>query len=383
MRKWLPRLLLLAAVLAVVLRFTVLRTDPIPVRVVPAEISRVEATITNSKAGTLRARRRAKLSAEVGGRIVEIGHREGDWVEAGEVLVRLADATPRAQLSLNEEGLRVSRARAEEACIARDRASRELERKRTLADQRIVSADILDALQSAYDGAKASCNALHAEVDRAKAGVSAANEELAKYVVRAPFEGVIAEQNVEIGEWVTPSPPLLTAPPIVDVLDPNSVFVSAPMDEVDSAKIRVGQRAIVTVDSHPEQSFPGRAVRVAPYVLDLEAQNRTVEIEVELDDEAVAAEFLPGTSADVEVVQEVRERVLRIPTEALLEGSRVLVSKNGTLEERPVEIGLRNWKHAEVQSGLEDGELVVTSLGHMDVKPGARVHIVNEAGEEP
>jgi len=383
MRRWLPRLLLLAVGLAVVLRFTVLRPDPVPVQVAPVEIARVEATITNSKAGTVRARRRARLSAEVGGRIVELRYREGDRVAAGDVLVRLADATPRSQLALAEEGLQVSRAHAKEACIGRDRASREFERKRTLAEQAIVSADILDALQSAYEAAKASCTALRAEVERAQTRIFAANEELAKYAVRAPFDSVIAEQNVEIGEWVTPSPPLLTAPAIVDVLDPASVYVSAPMDEVDSAKIRVDQRAIVTVDSRPGQSFPGRVVRVAPYVLDLEAQNRTVEIEVELDDEAVASEFLPGTSADVEVVQEVRERVLRIPTAALLEGSRVLVPNDGTLEERPVEIGLRNWEYSEVRSGLEDGELVVTTLGRVEVKPGARVHIENEAGEEP
>ncbi len=385
MRRWLPRLLLLAVGLAVVLRFTVLRPEPIPVRVAPAEIARVEATITNSKAGTVRARRRARLSAEVGGRIVELRYREGDWVVAGDVLVRLADATPKAQLALAEEGLRVSRARAKEACIGRDRASRELERKRTLADQAIVSADILDALQSAYDGARASCTALRAAVDRARASIVAVSEELAKYTVRAPFDGVIAEQNVEVGEWVMPSPPLLTVPAIVDVLDPASVYVSAPMDEVDSAKIRVDQRAVVTVDSRPGQSFPGRVVRVAPYVLDIEAQNRTVEIEIELDDEAVASEFLPGTSADVVVVQEVRDRVLRIPTAALLEGARVLVPNDGTLEERLVEIGLRNWEYAEVRSGLEDGELVVTTLDRVEVKAGARVHIENgfEAGKEP
>ena len=75
MRRWLPRLLLLAVGLAVVLRFTVLRPEPIPVRVAPAEIARVEATITNSKAGTVRARRRARLSAEVGGRSVELRYR--------------------------------------------------------------------------------------------------------------------------------------------------------------------------------------------------------------------------------------------------------------------------------------------------------------------
>jgi HlyD family secretion protein len=383
MRRRLPILLAAFVALVVVLRFTLLRPELVSVHVAPVEIARVEATVTNSKAGTIRARHRAKLSPEVGGRIAELLYREGDSVAAGEVLVRLADATPRAQLTLAEESLVVSRARARGACIARDRASREFERKGKLAHREIVSADILDELQSNYEGAKASCTALRAEVDRARTSIVAAQEELAKYSVRAPFDGIIAEQNAEVGEWVTPSPPMLTAPAIVDILDPTSVYISAPMDEVDSAKVRVGQQVIVTVDSRPGQSFPGRVVRVAPYVLDFEAQNRTVEIEVELDDKALAGRFLPGTSADVEVVREVRERVLRIPAKSLLEGGRVLVPKDGVLEERTIKVGLRNWNYAEVQSGLEEGELVVTTLDRAEVKPGARVRIENDEGQEP
>lgn len=380
MRKWIPRLLVLAVVVGVVLRFTVLRPDPVPVRVAPVESARVEATITNSQAGTVRARKRARLSAEAGGRIVELRHEEGDRVEQDEVLVRLEDATPKAQLLLAEGGLRVAEAGAVEACIARDRAFRELRRKRSLADKEIVSADLLDALQSAHEASKASCTALEAEVERARAAIVAARVDLAKFTIRAPFAGVIAEQDVELGEWIMPSPPLLTAPPAVDLIDPDSLYVSAPMDEVDSAKIRVGQDAKVTVDSHPGRVFAGRVARVAPYVLDIEAQNRTVEVEVEFSEPGVGAELLPGTSADVEVVLEVRDPVLRIPTAALSEGGRVLVPSDGTLEEREVQIGLKNWEYAEVRGGLEKGELVVVSLERLEVKPGARVRIEENDG---
>ena len=275
MRKWLPRVLVLATVGALLLRFTVFRPDPIPVRVAPVEQARVAATITNSKAGTIRARRRAKLSAEVGGRVVGLAHREGDQVKQGESLVLLDDAIPRAELLLAQASLRVAQAAANELCIARDRARRELERKRSLAAEAIVSKDLLDQLESTYEAAKASCEALRAEVDKARASIVASEANLAKYAIRAPFSGVIAEQDVEIGEWITPSPPMLTAPAVVDLIDPTSLYLSAPMDEVDSAKVRVEQRAKITIDSHPGQDFPGHVVRVAPYVLDIEAQNRT------------------------------------------------------------------------------------------------------------
>jgi HlyD family secretion protein len=151
------------------------------------------------------------------------------------------------------------------------------------------------------------------------------------------------------------------------------------MDEVDSAKIQLEQAVKVTVDSHPGEEFPGRVVRLAPYVLDVEAQNRTLEVEVEFDDAKFAATLLPGTSSDVEVVLDARAGVLRIPTSALLEGDKVLVASDGTLEESAVEVGLKNWNYAEVRSGLQEGQLVVTSLDRAEVKAGARVAIENAA----
>ena len=186
---------------------------------------------------------------------------------------------------------------------------------------------------------------------------------------------MIAELTAEVGEWITPSPPLLIAPAVLDIIDPTSLYVSAPMDEVDSASIRAGQRAKVSVDSHPGEHFEGHVLRVAPYVLDVEAQNRTVEIEVGFEDQEFASSLLPGTSADVELVLQVHKDVLRIPTSALLEGQTVLVPEDGKLVEQEVEIGLKNWDFAEVTGGLTEGELVVTSLDRADVKAGARVEV--------
>ncbi len=375
MRRWLLWSLAAVVVGGLVLRATLLAPEPIPVKVVSVEWGRVESTTTNTKAGTIRARRRAKLSPQVSGPVIEIAHREGEWVERGAPILRLDDATQRAQLLLAQESLRAVEASHREACIARDRARRDLETKRKLADKAIVSADVLDQLQSGYEAASAGCSAFSAQVDRARAEIGVVEVELDKLVLRAPFAGVIAEVEVEVGEWITPSPPLLMAPAVIDVIDPSSLYVSAPMDEVDSAEIRAGQRAKVTIDSHPGLLFPGSVVRVAPYVLDVEAQNRTVEIEVELEDKELAPQLLPGTSADVEVVVDVRERALRIPAPALLEGNRVLVARNGRLAEQFVEVGLKNWDYAQVTSGLEAGDLVVVSLDRVGVRAGARVEL--------
>jgi HlyD family secretion protein len=382
MRRWLPWALAAAAAGALLLWLTVFSSERVAVKVIAVERGRVEATVTNTKAGTVRARRRAKLSPQVGGKVVEIAHREGDLVKSGELLVQIDDAAQRAQLRLARESLRAAEAMRAEACIQRDRARRELERKRELASRQIVSPDMLDALESAYEAANASCSAVGAEVDKASAQIAVAEVEVEKMAMRAPFDGVLAEVAVELGEWVTPSPPLIQAPSVVDVIDPTSLYISAPMDEVDSGAIRVGQHAVVSVDSHPGEDFAGRVIRVAPYVLDVETQNRTVEIEVALDDPKLASRLLPGTSADVEVVLEARDDVLRVPTSAMLEGDRVLVADDGVLVERTLEVGLRNWDWAEARSGLEAGQRVVVTLDRVEVKPGARV-VAEETEYQP
>ena len=108
-------------------------------------------------------------------------------------------------------------------------------------------------------------------------------------------------------------------------------------------------------------------------------QNRTVEIELELDDAAVAASLLPGTSSDAEVILSARDGVLRVPTAALLEGGKVLVLEGGRLVEKTLQLGLRNWDFTEVTGGLEPGARVVVSLDRPEIKAGAKAR-AQEAG---
>ena len=362
------------------LRQTVLAPDPLVVRVGAVSRGLVEATVTNSKAGTVAARRRSRIASEIGGRVVEVARREGDRVKQGEVLVRLADVSFSAQAELARQGVAVSRARLEDQCLRRDRAQREFARIRELAERNVVSADRLDALQYAYDSARVACQGAKAELAQAEARRVSAEADLAKTTINAPFDGIVAEVNVEVGEWVTPSPPLLTSPSVVDLIDPRSIYVSAPMDEVDSGEIRAGLPVKLTIDSKPGQTFRGKVSRVAPYVVDLEAQNRTLEIEVELDDRELSATLLPGTSADAEVILESRKEVLRVPTSALLQNQKVLVLEDGRLAERGVVLGLRNWQFAEVESGLSEGEPIVISLDRVEIEAGVRAVAEDEEG---
>src|SRR5688572_18766091 len=207
---------------------------PIPVEVFQVERGRVEQTATNSRAGTVKARRRARLSPELGGRVLEIPHRQGETVKAGDVVLVLDASLERAEVDLRRREVSAARAEGERSCAAAERAKRELERNRQLAADGILSSDLLDRLDPMAREAASACTAAKARQGSAQAGADMVGRGLDKRTLRAPFDGIVAEVSIEVGEWATPSPPGLPMPPVIDILDPTSIYLELPMDEVDA-----------------------------------------------------------------------------------------------------------------------------------------------------
>lgn len=378
--RWLRRLLLVAAAVGVVvaLRLTYFRPAPVPVTVAHVETGRVEALITNNKAGTVSARRRASLTPEIGGRIARVPVKEGDRVNRGDVLMALDDTDLRAQVALQERTLDTARAAAAEACTGGDLAARELERSRRLFDAGAVSRQTLEQAEHQRATADAACATGATRVGQTRAAVEVARVNVGKAVLRAPLSGVVSKVSVHRGEWVTPSPPGVSLPSAVDLIDTASIYVRAPLDEVDAGKVRPGLPVRISMDAFPGRTFAGHVTYVGAYVSEAQQQNRTFDIDAAFDDPAVASGLLPGTSADVEIVLRTRDDVLRVPTSAVLQGGRVLVVRDETLVSVPVRTGLASWEFTEVLDGLTAGDAVVVSLDRVEVKAGARVTIEPE-----
>jgi HlyD family secretion protein len=369
--RWAWALLLLLAA-ALLLRFTVFRAEPVEVEVARVERGEVDETVTNTRAGTVTARNRAKLSPQFGGRVTALPFAKGASVPAGALLLQLDDSIQRAELQLAEEQVKTAAARAAEVRLAAQLAQREWVRAEALAKDSIVSRQDLDARESRRDQALSAAEAASAALEQAHAQRQLARASLALTRIHAPFAGVLADRSTEVGEWITPSPPGVPIPPVLDLLDPATLYISAPIDELDAARVRVGQEARITVDSFPGDSFGGSVTRVAPYVLDLQEQNRTLEVEADFAPGQCPAGLLPGTSADLEILLTRKEGVLRVPTSAVAEGKKVLRLSGGKLDEVTVETGLSNWRFTEVTGGLKEGDLVVTARDSTGIRPGAK-----------
>jgi len=348
------------------------RPKPVAVLVAQAELGRVETTVANTRAGSVSACRRAKLAPPAGGRIEALNVRKGDRVKEGQVLLTLWNEDLTARERVAREQLQTARAHVRETCELAVAAASDARRSRELLAKGFVSPQAVERAEAEADSKKATCESANAQVKEAQARIAASRADTKRTVLKAPFGGIVAEVNGEVGEFLTPSPPGIPTLPAVDLIDDSCLYVSAPIDEVDASRLRIGMPVRIILDAYRGKHFDGKLRRIAPYVLALEKQARTAELEVQFDHPDATRHLLVGYSADVEIVIDSRDHVLRIATTALMPGNRVLVlTSDGTLEERKVETGLSNWEFTEVKSGLNRGDRVVTSLERGGVKAGA------------
>jgi HlyD family secretion protein len=352
-------------------------TQPKPIAVVLAEVGRgkVEASVSNTRAGSVDACLRTRLSPIMGGRIAYLGVKKGDRVKKGQVLMRLWNDDQQAQSGLAVTQVESARKRVGEICATADSAEREAARLAKLRAKGFISEGGEEKARYEAKSRRAACEAMSADVDQAQARVKVTRVEQGRTVLVAPFAGTVADIVGELGEYTTPSPPGVATPPAIDLIDDTCLYITAPMDEVDAPKVHVGQAARVTLDALPGKVLPAHVKRVAPYVVAVEKQARTVDVEANLDQPPAPGQLLVGYSADLEVILDSRDNVLRVPTSALLEGGKVLLyhPDTGKLEERALKAGITNWEYTEVLEGLKPGDRIVTSLEREGVKADALV----------
>lgn len=375
-RPTLRTLIIIAVVGAVVVGLLWRLTLPkaIPVIVKEADRGRVESTIANTRAGSIEACQRTKLSTILGGRIEILAVKEGDKVKKGQLLMKLWNDDQRAQQTLADTQVEQAKKQVGEACTVAANAIRDADRTAKLYRDGFVSISAEEAARAGAEAKQAACETARAAVRQAEARLAATRVEQGRTVLYAPFAGTVAKIVGEVGEYSTPSPPGVPTPPAIDLIDETCLYVTAPMDEIDAPKIKPGQPVRIRMDAYAKRDFAGKVKRVAPYVTAVEKQARTVDVEVDFAKPEEIGGLLVGYSADVEIVLAVKEDALRVPTAAIQEGGKVLLlnAESGKLEERMIKAGIANWEYTEVLEGLQVGDRIVTSLEREGVKAGVR-----------
>jgi membrane fusion protein, multidrug efflux system len=311
------------------------RTAPVTPK---AKATRVEvATIRPSAAqlvlslpGEVEASRDAQLSASLGGFVEKVSVKAGEKVKKGQILALIDTAS---------HGARVAQAKVEV-----DTAKRELERQKLLG--KAVAQAAIDAAESRYEAAKAAYRSANVSLDRS--------------VIKAPFAGVMAKVDVEVGETAAPGVPLMR----VIQLDPVKVTVS--LSDRDVLSVRQGMAAMIGTDARGTL-IEGKVALVRPAA---DVNTRAFAAEIEIDN--AEQRLLPGMIANVQVKSDGAGEELVISQDWLVtkpDELGVYVHADGVAKWRPVKIGPIVRDRVVLLEGLAKGDELIIS-GHRELADG-------------
>jgi HlyD family secretion protein/macrolide-specific efflux system membrane fusion protein len=280
----------------------------------PFRLGRVQAEelqVSVREVGVVDPLTKVDIKSTVSGRMVLIKVREGALVRRGEMLAEVEPDVTQAQ-TLSEVQAGVSRARVDFLNADKDFAQQD-----ALYRQGLVSEQNHRKLKLIRDLAEESLKAASARYqiveDRGIPISGNASTQLAR--VSSPMDGVIIKKGVEPGDSITSGVSSFNAgTALFTVADLRSLIVKVNLNEVDIAKVKVGQPARITLDAYPQQSFDGRVRFVAP-AAEVVEKIKVFKVEVALDQ--LTDSFRTGMSANVEILGEKREKAVSVPLESL------------------------------------------------------------------
>ncbi|PXV56521.1 efflux RND transporter periplasmic adaptor subunit [Aeromonas veronii] len=341
------------------------RPQPTPIRL--AEVGRgdVLVTVVNTRAGTIKSCQRAGLSLPGGGVVEQIAVKAGERVAQGDLLLTLWSDDIHADLARARAQQALGKTQREERCSEAAYYEREANRLATLLAKNLTSRTLAEQAQNLADTRRYVCQASRQQERVDEAQVAQVEARLSERRLLAPFAGVVAEVNSKLGEYMTPSPPGVAMPPVIDLIDDRCLYVSAPIDEVDAARLKMGQSARVLLDAMPGRDFAATVTRIAPYVKELEKQARTVEVEAALTALPTDVPLLIGYSADLEVEVTRATDVLRVAASSRADDGSVLRLEGDKLVRVMPRWGVENWNWIEVAEGLATGDRLAAQPGQI------------------
>ena len=321
-----------------------------PVEVTPAVVTNIEENI--SAVGSVEAMRDVIVSSETSGRVVAVKADVGDVVRKGQTLVQV-DA------ELKEVAVQQARAQLLAATTSMEKARKDYERTEKL----YASGDVADI---ELEGYRLAYHSAEAQYQSAVAAARYAGRQLSDARIVSPIDGLVASRKVETGEMVAPGRE------VANIVDVAAVKVKLNVPEEDVVKLRVGQKAILHIDSHPGDRFEGKVHTISAKSETPNGHSYPVEILVQ---NRKGTPLKVGMFARVDIRANAATAVVAITKESLVEGNgttSVFVAKNGIARLRPVQLGLQGETLVQVQDGVAKGDLVVT-FGHKSLKDGAAV----------
>jgi RND family efflux transporter MFP subunit len=255
--------------------------------------------------GTVRALNQVAIYPEVSGPVESVAVQTGDYVEAGDPLVRLDDDAYQDRVRQAEAALRIAQADAKSAAADLDEAQARLRRTEQLAEQQFESEQQLETLRAQVQRAEANAERAQAQVEQARATLNERQTDLRRTVVRAPISGYVGQRNAEVGQRADTGTRLYT----MGNLDTVKVLVQ--VTDKMFGRVRPGQTARI----HAEDTVLTASVtRMSPFLSD-ESYSAEAEIEVDNNEQLLN----PGMFVEVDVAYGESQQATIVPMSALYE----------------------------------------------------------------
>jgi len=322
-----------------------------------AEVGTITATITATGLVTAAPGAEQLVTAPEAARIVDMPKAEGDAVKKGDLLVRFE--IPSLAAEAGKQHAEVGRAQAR-----LDAARKAQARAQDLFTRGVASRKEVEEAEKEIADAQA-------DLESAEAGRTAADVGAARTVARAAFDGVVARRTHNAGDLVEPG-----ADPVLRVIDPSRLEVTASVPLANVTRISVGATANIVGSDSGSPAIPLRVVSRPAAV-----SEGTASVPLRLAF-ATPPRLPVGAPVRVAIDADVHKGVLVIPHAAVVhegDDAFVFVVSGGKAERRPVMLGASDETSTEIRSGVKAGEMVVTS-GQNGLPDGAKVTV---AGEKP
>lgn len=289
--------------------------------------------------GAIQPARRADLRAEVAAVVLQVAKDNGERVRTGDLIIRLDATAIRDSLTSAEEALRAAQQSFEQT-------ERVLARQRTLNQQGMTS-------MQALEDAEIRRNAAQSELAAAKARVVTARQQVARTEVRAPFDGVVSERKVSVGDTVQ------VGRELVKVIDPASMRFEGQVSADRLGELKLGQPVSFRINGFGDAEFRGKLARIDAAA---NPTTRQVEVTVEFNDKAKAPQ-VAGLYAEGRVESTERKALVLAEGSIVRQGDSAFVWKvaGSQLKKVAVTLGARDERRGEVVivSGLALGDEVL------------------------
>ena len=306
--------------------------------------------------GIIEAWKKINITPDVGGKIAKIHVEEGDMVREGQLLAELDTRAIRLQLEQAEAALAVTEANYKDA-------KRNMERMERLIEEKAVSDQQYEKIKLAYEGAEA-------QLQQAKATVNLAHHNLDVSLMKAPFSGVVASKNAEVGDVINPMMGGFSPNSgVLTLMDFSRVKIEIDISPQEIVRIKRGQTVLLSVDAYPNRVFEGKVTIVN---LTAEPLSKKFKVEAQMDNRGLL--LRPNTFGEATLEVSTHENALVIPQRAVLENRIVFLARDNKAERREVTLGLQNAELVEVLSGIEEGDSVIVE-GNYGLEDGAEIDI--------